>query len=122
MADATTNWVKSPAFQSDARWFKGPALLWKPVEQWPRDISDHNLIVSTSEEEIEELCLNLHHSIVQSMSRIIYIVKVSWWWRLIRRHAFVFQFINRCHDAKGRASGIDYFGPLKVTIGCCTKN
>lgn len=94
VADDATKWEKNPKFENEARWFKGPPFLCLPIEEWPVDISEANVLQLTPE-SFEEIRPHLHHS-VRLTQHVIPVEDFSCWWNLIRRHALVFRFINKC--------------------------
>lgn len=87
VADDATKWVKTPNFNMQDRWFRGPEFLYRPEQYWP---TEKETIEADTPEEMKIQCLYV---------RIIPPPKVdptrfSNWNRMERAGAYVFHYIK----------------------------
>uniref|UniRef100_A0A182VSG3 Integrase catalytic domain-containing protein n=1 Tax=Anopheles minimus TaxID=112268 RepID=A0A182VSG3_9DIPT len=95
LADCLTKWSKDTQLDAQGRWYKGPAFLYRPPEDWP----EQNQIKQTSE---ERRAMVTHH--MPAECPLIAIERFSKWSIAVRSMATVYRFVNNCRrKAKGLA-------------------
>lgn len=87
VADQGTKWAKEgPCFDPGSSWFTGPAFLYRPENEWPRQ--------PTKFSEPQEEAKAVHHHAVICESP--YLTKFSRWEDLVKNLAYLYHFVHRC--------------------------
>lgn len=87
VADDATKWIKPPSFDTNSRWFKGPAFLYQSEENWPTEVTT---IEPDTPEEMKIHCM--YARFVQPS--IIVPERFSNWNRMVRALAYVFHYVK----------------------------
>ncbi|XP_058820084.1 uncharacterized protein LOC131682540 [Topomyia yanbarensis] len=83
VADEATKWHRLPEFSPESRWYRGPAFLWSPENEWP---VQRFAPAATNEE------LRAHLLLHETVSPLVNFADFSNWKRLLRVVAHVVRF------------------------------